>query len=281
MGGMIELAPASKTGLAIASPLILGSGAVGWGTAWPAGLEAGWFGAWVTPPLTLQGRRGTAGPRLAEIPGGFILSTGDHNPGLRRVLRDDLLQWEGLRMPIIVALSAAAPEDWPRLGERLENAGISAVEAHLPAAATPRDASGWIAALARNCQLPVLVKVSATNAASLSEACAAAGADVLVVATPHRAAAAAPDGSLVEGPVAGPAAFPFTLRALLAVAGLGLGLPLIAAGGITLAEDVAACWQHGATAVQLRSILWTAPGSVRDLAGQWAHRTMPTANASA
>ena len=280
MGAMIELAPASKTGLAIASPFILGSGAVGWGNAWPAGLEPGWFGAWVTPPLTLPSRRGTTGPRLAEIPGGFILNTGDHNPGLRRVLRDGLLQLDSLRMPVIVALSAAAPEDWPRLGERLEDAGASGVEAHLPAGATPREAAGWVASLVRSCQLPVSVKVRAINAAPHADACAAAGAAVLVVAAPPRAAAAAPDESLVEGSVAGPAAFPFTLHALLAVAELGLGLPLIAAGGITLAQDVAACWQHGATAVQLRSILWTAPDTVAELMAA-AQRTMPTANARA
>jgi len=277
---MIELAPSSKMGLTIASPFILGSGAVGWGNAWPAGLEPGWFGAWVTPPLTLQSRRGATGPRLAEIPGGFILNTGDHNPGLRRVLRDGLAQWDGLRRPVIVALSAATPEDWPRLGERLDDIGVSGVEAHLPAGATPREAAGWIANLVRSCQLPVIVKVAAINAAPQAEACTAAGADVLVVATPPGGAAAAPEGSLVEGSVAGPAAFPFTLHALLAVTELGLGLPLIAAGGITLAQDVAECWQHGATAVQLRSILWTAPDAVAGLMAD-AQRTMPSANARA
>lgn len=262
---MIELAPNSKTGLSLRSPFLLGSTAVGWGEAWPPGVEREWFGALVTPPLTLQARRGTAGPRLAEIPGGFLLNTGDHNPGLRRVLRDDVAGWDSLGLPVIVALAGSAPDDWLRLGERLEDVGVAALEAHLPAGVSPREAGGWIANLKRACQLPVLAKVRATNAVLLAEACAGAGADALVVATPPRAAAATPEGDIVEGPVGGPAAFPFTLRALRAVAGLDLGLPLIAAGGITTEDDVRACWAAGATALQLRSVLWTAPAAVAGL----------------
>lgn len=262
---MIELAPNSKTGLSLRSPFLLGSTAVGWGDAWPPGVEPEWFGALVTPPLTLQAQRGTAGPRLAEIPGGFILNTGDHNPGLRRVLRDDVAGWDSLGLPVIVALAGSAPDDWLRLGERLEDVGIAALEAHLSAGVSPREAGGWIANLKRACQLPVLAKVRATNAVLLAEACAGGGADALVVATPPRAAAAAAEGDIVEGPVGGPAAFPFTLRALRAVAGLDLGLPLIAVGGITTEDDVRACWEAGAIALQLRSVLWTAPASVAGL----------------
>jgi dihydroorotate dehydrogenase len=68
-------------------------------------------------------------------------------------------------------------------------------------------------------------------------------------------------GALVEGPIAGPAAFPFTLRALRAVAALNLGLPLIAAGGICRAEDAERCFDAGAIAVQIRSLLWTDPAA--------------------
>jgi dihydroorotate dehydrogenase len=267
---VIELAPNSKTGLSLSSPFMLGSGAVGWGDAWPPGVEPGWFGAFVTPPLTLQPRRGISGPRLAEIPGGFVLSTGDHNPGLRRVLRDDVQGWDALGLPVIVALSGTAPDDWLRLGERLEDAAtrgavIAGLEAQLASGVTPHEAANWIANLKRGCQLPLLVKLRATQAAPLAEAVAGAGADALVVATAPHAAAPSPRGALVEGPVGGPAAFPFTLRALRDVSELELGVPIIAAGGITGEADVAWCWRLGATAVQLRSVLWTSPASVERL----------------
>jgi dihydroorotate dehydrogenase (NAD+) catalytic subunit len=272
---MIELAPNSKTGLALRSPFMLGSGAVGWGEAWPPGVEPRWFGAFVTPPLTLQAKRGHAGPRLAEIPGGFILNTGDHNPGLRRLFRDDVARWDALDLPVIVALSGSAPEDWLRLGERLEDTFVAGIEAQLPPGAAAREAGQWIANLKRGCQLPVLVKVRATSAGPLARACAEAGADALVVATPPRGAAPPLAGAgatergeqlaLVEGSIGGPAAFPFTLRALAAVGELELGVPLVAFGGITTREEAEWCFRLGADAVQLRSILWTAPGSVETI----------------
>ena len=262
---MIELAPNSKTGLPLRSPFILGSGAIGWGEAWPPGVEPQWFSAFVTPPLTLQARRGVTGPRLAEIPGGFILNTGDHNPGLRRVFRDDVQRWDALDLPVIAALSGSGAEDWLRLAERLEEISIAGLEAHLPPGVTTREAGVWIANLKRGCQLPVLVKVRATQAGPLAEAVANAGADALVVATAPHAAAPSQGGELVEGPVGGPAAFPFTLRALRSVADLELGLPIVAAGGITSEEDVAWCWRLGADAIQLRSLLWTSPASVAAL----------------
>ena len=263
---MIELAPNSKTGLSLRSPFLLGSAAVGWGER-VAARRAAQVVRCVrdAAPYAAGDDAGRPGRVSAEIPGGFILNTGDHNPGLRRVLRDDTAAWDSLGLPVIVALAGGAPDDWLRLGERLEEIGVAAVEVQLPAGVTPREAGGWIANLKRGCQLPVLAKVRATNAVLLAEACAGGGADALVVATAPRAAARAPGGAIVEGPVGGPAAFPFTLRALRAVAELNLGLPLVASGGITTEDDVRTCWELGVDALQLRSLLWTDPAAVAGL----------------
>ena len=66
----IELAPGNKQGLSLAAPLIAGSGAVGFGDAWPAPVNAAAFGAAVfgaivLSPVSLSPRRGLAAPRLA------------------------------------------------------------------------------------------------------------------------------------------------------------------------------------------------------------------------
>ncbi len=106
---MIELAPNNKRGLSLASPLMAGSGAVGYADAWPPGVTPERFGAIVTPPISWRPRRGSAGPRLAEIPGGFLLATGDHNPGYRRVIQDHDAAWRRLGVPVIVALAASTP----------------------------------------------------------------------------------------------------------------------------------------------------------------------------
>ncbi len=263
---MIELAPHNKRGLSLSSPLIAGSGAVGYGDAWPPGVTADFFGAIVTPPITWRPRRGNPAPRLAEVPGGFLLATGDHNPGYRRVVEAHDVAWRRLGVPVIVALAASAPEDWDRLAGLLEEeTAAAALELHLPHIAHRSDAAAWIGAVRRACTLPLLVKLPTPRAVALAATCVSAGADALVIGTAALARAAAADGTLISGPIAGPTAFPLTLYALAAVAELALELPLIAAGGITQREDVQRCFDAGAAAVQVRSLLWSDPHAVSRL----------------
>jgi len=264
---MIELAPNNKRGLNLVSPLIAGSGAVGYADAWAPRVTPGLFGAVVTSPISWRPRRGRASPRLAELPGGFLLATGDHNPGYRRVVQDHDAGWRRLGVPVIVALAASVPDEWERLAALLEEeSGAAGLELQLPHIAHRSDAAAWIGAVRRACTLPILIKLPTPRAVALASTCASAGADALVVGTGALASALASDGALVDGPVAGPVAFPFMLHALRGVAELNLGLPLVAAGGITRPEDVRLCVEAGALAVQVRSLLWTDPGKAVSLA---------------
>src|SRR5512143_3055979 len=104
---MIELAPHSKHGLSLSSPLIAGSGAVGFGDAWPPQVTPSRFGAFVTAPVSRGARKGRAQPRLAELPGGFWLGVGEQNPGWRRVITGYAAEWQRIGLPVIASLSAA------------------------------------------------------------------------------------------------------------------------------------------------------------------------------
>jgi dihydroorotate dehydrogenase (NAD+) catalytic subunit len=241
------------------------------------------FGAIVTPPITLRPQRGQAPPRLAEVPGGFLLATGDHNPGYRRVAQEHAGLWRRLGIPVLVALAASTPEDWDRLAGHLdEETPAAGLELHLPEGVRGSEVSAWVVAVRRACTLPILVKLPDVQAEELALACVKAGADALVVGVPPRAAYPATESrfleetefrwpvdqdglTLIEAPVAGPIAFPFTLRALKAVVALDLAVPLVAAGGITRPEGVRYCLEAGAVAVQVRSLLWTDPAAVPKL----------------
>jgi len=269
----IELVPNNKHGLTLTSPLIAGAGAVGYADAWPPGITAAMFGAIVTPPISWRGRRGQTPPRLAETPAGFVLASGDHNPGYRRVIDDHAFDWHRLGTPIIMALAGSTPDDWDRLAAHLEEEpSVAGIELHVPEGVRSVDVNTWVSTVRRATTLPLLVKLPSAQSTALARAATQAGADALVIGTPPlavgRPLAAGPSdsGTLVEGPIAGPAAFPFTLRALRAVAALGLGLPLIAAGGICRAEDAERCFDVGAVAVQIRSLLWTDPAAAVRLA---------------
>ena len=259
---VIELAPDNKIGLRLASPLIAGSGAVGFGDAWPPGVKPEMFGALVTAPISLRPQRGQSPPRLAEVPGGYLLATADHNPGCNRVIRDHATAWARMGIPVLAGLASSATADWVRLAVHLEEETVVAgLELALPGDVGPSDASGWVAAVRRATTLPLLAKVPAARPGEVARPCADAGADALVVGTPPIAAYPAWDGSLVEAPVGGPAALPFTLRALGAVARLGIGLPLVAAGGIYRVEDARLCLEAGAAAVQVRGLVWSDPAA--------------------
>lgn len=258
----IELAPHSKHGLALASPLIAGSGAVGYADAWPPGITAAMFGAIITPPVSWRPRRGQVAPRLGETSSGFVLATGDHNPGFRRVTEDHAADWLRLAVPVLMALAGSAPDDWDRIAAHLEEEpGVAGLELHVPEGVRSVDVNTWVSTVRRATTLPLLVRLPSAQSTALAPAAAQAGADALVLGTPPLAAIPTGEGAWVEGPIAGPIAFPFTLRALRAIAALNLRLPLVAAGGICRAEDVALCLNAGAAAVQVRSLLWTDPAA--------------------
>ena len=269
----IELAPGNKQGLSLAAPLIAGSGAVGLGDAWPAPVNAAAFGAIVLSPVSLSPRRGLAAPRLAELPAGFLLNTGGQNHGYRRAAQEYGRNWQRLGVPVLAALDGLdeaggqSMGDWVRLAELWGESGLVAgLELALPEEAHPRLAREVLNAVRRATTLPLLAKLPVGQAAALAEACLQGGADALVVGLAPRAAYPADEGPLVEGAVAGPIAFPFTLSALRRVSALRLGAPLVAAGGIQTHEQVRMCQELGAVAVQIRSLLWTDPLAVARLA---------------
>lgn len=269
----IELAPHNKHTLTLASPLLAGSGAVGYADAWPAGVTAAMFGALVTPAVSWRPRRGQPPGRLAETPAGFILAAGDHNPGLRRVLDDHLLDWRRLTTPIILALAGSAVEDWDRIAAYLEDEpAIAGLELHVAEGARPVDVANWVGAVRRAATLPLLVKLPTAQAPLLASAAVQAGADALVIGAAPLAAGLTPTGGRIEGPLAGPAAFPFTLRGVAATAGLGLPAPIIAAGGICRPADAEQCFAAGAVAVQIRSLLWVDPAAAIQLAASLVGR---------
>ncbi|NOZ70560.1 MAG: hypothetical protein GXP38_01380 [Chloroflexi bacterium] len=268
----IELAPHNKQGLSLHSPLLAGSGAVGYGDLWPPGVEPELFGALITGPVSMQPRKGKDQPRWAELPAGFLFDTGEHNPGWRRTVKQYASVWQRSLIPVIVSLVGGEPGTRAWMAERLEEAelGVAGLELPVPEDINLGEISAFISAVRHATTLPILVRLPATRAAYLAEACVIAGADALIVGSPPPAAYPAADGSLLEAPLAGPIALPFTLRALRRVAALALETPLIAAGGIQTLADVVQCLDLGANAVQVRSLLWVDPAAAQTLASEAA-----------
>lgn len=264
---MLNLAPHNKLGLAIDSPLIAGSGMAGYGDAWPPGLRPRDFGLIITGPVTASPRKGKAQPRLAEIPSGFLLETGEHNPGFRRVLASHASIWRGMKTPIAVSLVGGETGDRAWMAAHLEEMEdvIAGVELPISEKVNLSEAGAIVAAVRRATSLPILVRLPLTRAAYLARTCEVAGADALIVGTPPPAAYPL-EGVWVEAPIGGPIAFPFTLRALRHLTEMGLETPIVAAGGIQTLDDAALCLEMGASGVQIRSLAWRDPAAAHRLA---------------
>jgi dihydroorotate dehydrogenase (NAD+) catalytic subunit len=264
---MIELAPRHKVGLPLSVPLMTAAGCFGYGPEYADLVDISRLGAIATNPVSLRPRRGAPQPRLVETPGGFILNTGDQNPGVRRVLQRYAATWKRLGRPVVVHLAPDDLEALARTARALETAGaVAGLEVGLPEDASPGEAAGLVSA-ARESELPLLARLPLARAADLAPACAEAGADALVVGAPPIGSALHPAGSgqVVTGRLYGPALHALALHALLTVRPL-VDVPLVGGGGIHSVEDARALLGAGAVAVQVDSAIFTDPALLGRLA---------------
>jgi dihydroorotate dehydrogenase len=270
---MIELAPQHKIGLSLPNPVMLGSGCAGYGPAYQRLLDLSNFGAMVTNPITLRPRRGVEQPRLAETAGGFILNTGEQNPGVKKVIQQYQKSWAALDIPLIAHLPVDEPDDLLRTARALANLVtsqgqnvVAAIELGLPQQTRAKDVERWVSAVQAGSSLPLLVKVPLGAPPEIAEAAADAYADALVIGSPPLGTAqAASDETLVTGHLYGPALHSLALRDLQVIK-TWLDLPCIAAGGIHSLADAQAFIKAGAVAVQLDSLLFIEPKEAENIA---------------
>lgn len=270
---MIELAPQHKIGLSLSNPVMIAAGCAGYGQAYQSLLDLVAFGAVVTNPITLRPRRGPLQPRLVETPGGFILNTGEQNPGVKKVIQQAQKSWAALPTAIIAHLPADDPDDLLRTARALAHLEapqgqtvLAAIELGLPRLAHPHDVARWIRAIQEGSPLPLLVKLPLGAPLGLAEAAAEAQADALVIGSPPQGTAQAGQGGvLVTGALYGPALHSLVLHDLQQIKSW-LDLPLVAAGGIHSLADAETFLAAGATALQLDSLLFIEPKEAERIA---------------
>jgi dihydroorotate dehydrogenase (NAD+) catalytic subunit len=270
---MIELAPRHKTGLPLNTPVMLASGCCGYGDVYGGLLNLSAFGAIITQPITLRPRRGTVQPRLAETVAGFLLDTGQQNPGVRKILQQYNKLWPRLAVPVIAHLPADEPEALMRTARALAgartpqgNSILAALELGLPPTATPQETTSWLHAVREECELPLLVKLPLGIPFEVIEAAASASADALVIGSaPYATAFSNEPQRWVTGQLYGPALHSLVLHEIRQVAA-AFELPLVAVGGIHRQVDVEAFLTAGATAVQIDSLAFIDPRQAETIA---------------
>lgn len=266
----VTLAPERERGLELRNPLLAGPGTVGYGREVARLIPLDRLGAIITNTTTLLPRSGHAQPRLAETPAGFLMSTGLPNPGLRTVLHRHTTNWRRLNVPIILSLAAEDTHTFAVCAEVAQDEEtIAALELEPELLKPDADMVRVVDVMRGVTSLPLIVHVPVNQPQAVADAIVAltaVGCDAVIVGSPWPGVVMDTEKRkpILSGGVSGPAVRPLALRLLYEVTRL-LGpqhIPLIAAGGVTSAEDVTSFLAAGADAVMLESVVYVDPTAV-------------------
>lgn len=257
---MIELAPQHKFGLALQAPLMPAAGHAGYGSEHKDLIDWGRWGAFVTGAVTARTRRSSGELRLIDLETALLMEHSAANPGVGRVIKEHAETWKHLGVPVIVHVDGITPDDVAECVVRLAIVdGVGGIELSFSEAEDEGAVGALISAACEIDGPPLLVQLPMRRAALFAPICVEAGADALVVGAPP--IGLMPSGSdWVSGHMYGRAMLPLVVRAVRETLER-VDVPIIAAGGVHVREDVDTLLQAGAQAVQIDTLVWRDPNA--------------------
>lgn len=271
-------------GLVVPTPVLVASGCAGTGRELAGLVDLRKVGGLVSRSITLEPRKGSPPPRIAETPSGTVWSTGLQNPGIRDFLDVELPRLARGGAPVIVSIAGGSLEEYVRLiGAIQTRPEVAAVELHLsgPDEELRREVLGEhldrtgevVGAVARMSMVPVFAKLpmAATGLTELARSAVRAGAHGLTIGGPPPAlgvqtASLRPALGGVTGWLSGPALKPLTLRAVFEVSRVVPDAPILAVGGVRDAGDAIEMLLAGASAVQVGTAVLIDPAAPVEIA---------------
>jgi dihydroorotate dehydrogenase (NAD+) catalytic subunit len=271
-------------GLVLPTPVLVASGCAGTGRELAGLVELRRVGGLVSRSITLDPRKGSPPPRIAETPSGTVWSTGLQNPGVAAFVQEELPRLARGGAPVIVSIAGGSLEEYVRvIGALQTRPEVAAIEIH-PSGRDDElrrevlgdhvDRTGEVVgAVARMSLVPVFAKVpmAASQLPELARAAVRAGAHGLTVGGPPlalgvRASDLRPALGGVTGWMSGPALKPLTLRAVFEASRAVPDAPIIAVGGVRTSEDAVEMLLAGASAVQVGTAVLIDPAAPVEIA---------------
>jgi dihydroorotate dehydrogenase (NAD+) catalytic subunit len=264
-------------GVEFQSPVLLASGACGYGEELADFIPLDRIGGLVTKAVSLEPRQGNAPHRVAETPGGMINAIGLQNVGLERFRREKL-PWlrDHLRLArVLVNVVGHSIDDFASVVSGLTdeegflgfeiNVSCPNVEGGTLFGTDERALSDLVARLRGLTDRPLVVKLTPNvpDIAVYARVCEEAGADGLsaintfpgmLIDVERRR----PVIGNVSGGVSGPAILPMGVYLTWCAAG-AVSVPVIGIGGIRSADDALQYILAGASLVQIGTALFVDP----------------------
>ena len=256
-------------GIELDNPVIPASGTFGFGYEFAQIYNIDILGTFSFKGTTKEPRFGNPTPRIAETPSGMINAVGLQNPGVEKVISEELPKMAiYFHKPVMANVSGFSVEEYVYTCEKLDKCpqvgwievNISCPNVHgggMAFGTTPEGAAEVTRAVKAVTTKPIIIKLSpnVTDIVALARACEAAGADGIslintLLGMRIDLRTQKPVIANKMGGFSGPAIFPVAVRMVYQVAH-AVNIPVIGMGGVSSAEDVIEMMLAGATAVQV------------------------------
>lgn len=259
----------SLSGLELDNPVIPASGTFGFGYEFAELYDINILGSFSFKGTTRETRFGNPTPRIAECPNGMINSVGLQNPGIDKVISEELPKLKKcFNKKVIANISGFSVDEYAYCCERIdkeEQVGLIEVNVSCPNVHNGGMAFGTSAKAAAEVTKavkavttkPVYIKLSpnVTDIVEIAKACEDAGADGIsmintLLGMRIDLRTKKPVIANKMGGFSGAAIFPVALRMVYQVYE-AVKVPIIGMGGVSSADDVIEMMLAGATAVQV------------------------------
>lgn len=256
-------------GIEIDNPIIPASGTFGFGYEFAELYDINILGTFSFKGTTKEPRFGNPTPRIAECTAGMINSVGLQNPGVEKVIIEELPKLKKVfSKPVMANVSGFSVEEYAYTCEKLNDCeqvgwievNVSCPNVHnggMSFGTSPDAVSKVVKAVKKVTTKPVIIKLSpnVTDIVSIAKACEEAGADGIslintLLGMRIDIKRRKPVIANKMGGFSGDAIFPVAVRMVYQVYE-AVSVPIIGMGGISSAKDVIEMMMAGATAVQV------------------------------
>ncbi len=256
-------------GIELDNPVIPASGTFGYGYEFAELYDINILGTFSFKGTTKEPRFGNPTPRIAETPNGMINAVGLQNPGVEKVISEELPKLgKCFNKPVMANVSGFSVEEYVYTCEKLDKCeqvgwievNISCPNVHgggMAFGTTPDGAAEVTRAVKAVTKKPIIIKLSpnVTDIVSIAKACEAAGADGIslintLLGMRIDLRTRKPVIANKMGGFSGPAIFPVALRMVYQVAH-AVNIPVVGMGGVSSASDVIEMMLAGAAAVEV------------------------------
>ena len=256
-------------GIELDNPIIPASGTFGYGYEFAEYYDINMLGTFSFKGTTRDPRFGNPTPRIAECYAGMINAVGLQNPGVEKVISEELPKMKKVfHKKVMANVSGFSVEDYAYTCEKLNDCdeigwfevNVSCPNVHgggMSFGTSPEAAAEVTRAVKKVTTKPVFVKLSpnVTDIAAIAKACEEAGADGIslintMLGMRINLKTKKPVIANKMGGFSGPAIFPVAVRMVYQVSS-AVKIPVIGMGGVSSAEDVIEMMLAGATAVEV------------------------------